>query len=238
VALWLARRPVADAFRGRRPGATLLVLFAAAMIAFSIAVRLPSGNENKFPFQCFVPLAVLGGAAFLPAARALLARRGAIAGGVALLALFVVPPALTLGSYIVDRGSDGYPEWPPGPAERALHTWIRAGTGREAVFVDDRFRDVLAVEARRRLYLGSPWGPELAGFPRDQLTERRAVIADLYGPGAALERDARALRALGAPAYVLYRHDAARPLPASLRPDLFAPAYDREGCVVYRVTDP
>jgi hypothetical protein len=64
------------------------------------------------------------------------------------------------------------------------------------------------------------------------------VIADLYGPGAALERDARALRALGAPAYVLYRPDAARPLPASLRPDLFAPAYDREGCVVYRVTDP
>jgi hypothetical protein len=238
VALWLARRPAVSAFRERRPAAALIALFAAAMITFSLVIRLPSGNENKFPFQCFLPIAVLGGAAFLPAARALRERRGAVLGGLVLAALFVVPPAVTLGSYILDPGRDGYPELSSGPGERALHAWIRTNTARDAVFVDEGFRDILAVEARRRLYLGSPWGPELAGFPRDQLIERRTVIADLYGPGAALERDAQALRTIGAPVYVLYRPLAPAPSPASRRPDLFGLAYDHDGYLVYRVTAP
>lgn len=238
VAMWLARRPVVNAFRERKPAAALLVLFAAAMIAFSLVIRLPSRNENKFPFQCFLPLAVLGGAAFLPASRALLARRGPVLGGLILAALFAVPPALTLGSYIADPGGRDSPALHPAPGERALEAWIRGETARDAVIVDDGFRDLLAVQARRRLYLGSSSGPELAGFPRDQVVERRAVVADLYGPGEGLERDAASLRRLGAPAYVLYRPGAPSPPPASRRPDLFEPAYDREGHVVYRVTVP
>ena len=237
LALWLAWRPAVSAYRECRPGAALLALFAAAMIAFSLAVRLPGRNENKFPIQCFIPIAVLGGAAFLPAARALLARRGPVLGGLILGALFVVPHALMLEGYIADPGGRTSPALHPAPGERALDAWIQAQTPRDAVMVDDAFRDLLAVEARRRLYLGSASGPELAGFPRDQVIERRAVVADLYGPGADLDRDAASLRGLGAPAYVLYRPGAAS-RPAALRPDLFTPAYDHEGHVVYRVTVP
>jgi len=236
VALWLALKPAADAFRGRRPGAALLVLFAAAMIAFALVVRLPSRNENKFPFQCFLPVAVLGGAAFLPTARDLLARRGAVLGGALLGALFVVPTALTLCSYVADPGGRDSPWLHPAPGEAALDAWVRSATPLDAAFVDDGFRVQLAVQARRRLYLGDASGPELAGFPREDAIERHAVVADLYGPGAGLDRDAASLRTLGLPAYVLYRPGA--PRPAASRPDLFEPAYDREGYVVYRVRVP
>src|SRR5262249_26011786 len=41
VAMWLARRPAARAFRERRPAAASLALFAAAMSAFALVVRLP-----------------------------------------------------------------------------------------------------------------------------------------------------------------------------------------------------
>ena len=70
----------------------------------------------------------------------------------------------------------------------------------------------------------------------DELVERHAVLADLYGPGADLDRDAASLRKLGVPAYVLYRPGAQAP--AAVRPDLFEPAYDGDGYVVYRVRVP
>ena len=106
------------------------------------------------------------------------------------------------------------------------------------MFLDDRFRDSLPVGGRRRLYLGTPFGPDKAAYPKVLLIERRAVMADVYGPGEALERDALALRGLGAPAYVVYRPGAAGPPPVARRPDLFEPVYDREGYVVYRVIEP
>jgi hypothetical protein len=236
VALALAWRPARDAFHERRPGAALLVLFAVAMLGFSLVVRLPSRNENKFPFQCFLPAAVLGGAAFLPAAQRLVERRGRALGGAILFALFVVPTALTLGSYVTDPGGRNSPWLHPDAGERALDEWIQGATPGEAVLVDDGFRVQLAVQARRRLYLGDASGPELAGFPRDEVVERHAVVADLYGAGADLARDAASLRRLRAPAYVLYRPGARAP--AAARPDLFEPAYDREGYVVYRVSAP
>ena len=236
VSLWLARRPAASAFREHRPAAALLALFAAAMIAFALVVRLPSRNENKFPFQCFLPVAVLGGAALFPASRALLERRGPVLGGAILSALFVVPTALTLGSYSADPGGRASPQLHPSAGERTLDAWILGNTAREAAFVDDGYRLLLTVQARRTLYLGDASGPELAGFPRDELVERHAVLADLYGPGADLDRDAASLRKLGVPAYVLYRPGAQAP--AAVRPDLFEPAYDDDGYVVYRVRVP
>jgi hypothetical protein len=158
-------------------------------------------------------------------------------GGIVLAALFLVPPALTIGSYITDPGGRTSPRLhrPPGVPE--LDAWILSATPRTAVFVDSGLQDLLAVEARRRLYLGSPNGPELAGFPLDQIEERRAVIADLYGAGAVLDRDVASLQKLGTPVYVLYRPDALSP-PPSTRPDLFEPVYDRAGYVVYRVRLP
>jgi hypothetical protein len=236
IALWLAWKPALAAFREQRRAAAMLALFAAAMISYSLVVRLPSLNENKFPFQCFLPIAVLGGVAFLPAVRAFVARRGVV-GGIALAAVFLVPPALTLASWVTDPGGRSSPRLhrPPGVPE--LDAWILKATPRDAVFVDSGLQDLLAVEARRRLYLGSPKGPELAGFPLDQVEERHAVVADLYGAGAALERDVASLGKLGAPVYVLYRPDAVSPPPAT-RPDLFEPAYDHGGYVVYRVKLP
>ena len=50
-------------------------------------------------------------------------------------------------------------------------------------------------------------------------------------------RDAASLRKLGAPIYVLYRPDLGS-RPAATRPDLFEPAYDARGYVVYRVRVP
>jgi hypothetical protein len=237
ITLWLAWKPARAVFRERRPAGAIFALFAAAMAAYSLVIVLPSLNHNKFPFQCFLPLAVLGGVAALPALRAFLARRGAVTGGIVLAALFLVPPALTIGSYITDPGGRTSPRLhrPPGVPE--LDAWILSATPRTAVFVDSGLQDLLAVEARRRLYLGSPKGPELAGFPLDQVEERRAVIADLYGAGAALDRDVASLRKLGTPVYVLYRPDAVSPPPAT-RPDVFEPVYDRAGYVVYRVKLP
>ncbi|HVQ24158.1 MAG TPA: hypothetical protein VMV01_03230, partial [Planctomycetota bacterium] len=204
---------------------------------YSLIVRLPSRNENKFPFQCFLPLAVLGGAAFLPAVRGLIARRGRLASGLAFALVFLVPPALTLGSYITDPGGRASPRLHRAPGVPELDEWIITATPKDAVFVDAGFQDLLAVEARRRVYIGSSSGPELAGFPRDQIAERRAVVDDLYGAGADLDRDAASLRKLGAPVYVLYRPDAGS-RPAATRPDLFEQAYEAQGYVVYRVRVP
>jgi hypothetical protein len=115
---------------------------------------------------------------------------------------------------------------------------MRSATPAHAVFLDQGFRDSFPVGGRRRLYLGTPYGPDKAAYPRDQVVARRAVMADVYGPGEALEDDASALRRLGAPAYVVYRPGGVTPPPPARRPDLFEPVYDREGYVVYRVTEP
>jgi len=121
---------------------------------------------------------------------------------------------------------------------------MRDSTDARAVFVDAGFRDLIMVRARRRLYYGSTFGPEHAGFPLAQVNQRRAVMADLYGPGRDLGADARALAALGAPAFVVFRpederDDAVRPTPwrnLEAHPEWFHPAYERDGFRVYAVT--
>ena len=65
-------------------------------------------------------------------------------------------------------------------------------------------------------------------------------MGDLYGAASDLDRDAAALRRIGAPTFVLFRpEDFARDRrdeppgePLARRRDLFAPAYARDG---YRV---
>ncbi|MBI5709167.1 MAG: hypothetical protein HZC42_02540, partial [Candidatus Eisenbacteria bacterium] len=70
-------------------------------------------------------------------------------------------------------------------------------------------------------------------------TARRAVAEDLYGPGAAIEHDARALASLGRPVYVLYRPgDSPGRAPweaLERRPDLFTRVFDRDGFMLYRL---
>jgi hypothetical protein len=104
--------------------------------------------------------------------------------------------------------------------------------------VDEGFRDVLNVEGRRRLLLGTTSGPDKAGFPLGALIRRRAIMTDLYGAVADLPGDAALLDSLRTPVYVLYRasdHPGATPWSA-LDADTagFERDYDADGFRVYR----
>jgi len=240
VTLWVARRPLRDAFAGRHSGAALLALFAAGMAAFASVVSLPLGNSIKFVYQVFVPLAALGGVALFDELAAWTRRLGRPLARLLLALVFLGAPALTVAGYLADTEGRRSPQMSPGPAERALDDWVRRETPANAVFVDAGYRDLLMVQARRQLLLGSTQGTERAAFPRDQVEARRAVMADLYGPLAEAGRDVRRLAGLGRPAYVLVRDadaaagtTSARPL--ERRPDLFQRVYDRDGLALYRV---
>lgn len=241
IAAWLARGPVRRAFAERQAAPALLVLLALGMAGFAGVVKLPLQNHIKFVYQAFVPIALLGGAALAGEARAWSLRLGRPAAIATLALVFGGPPALTLAGYFADPSGHASPDVHLTSEERRLFAWARAETPPEAVFVDHRFRSVLMVRAGRQLWLGSQHGPELAAFPLDQIRERSAVMADLYGPLDSLERDVRALGALGRPVYVLYRAAdfGAGEVPGDrLPPDRFARVYDRDGFVVYHLQPP
>jgi hypothetical protein len=240
VTAWIARRPIRRVFSERRPDGALLALFMLAMGLFATLVRLPLWNQTKFVQQAFMPLALLGGPALVPEWRAWAARRGPAIAGLAFALVFAAPPALTLFGFLSDRSGRTAPELNPAPGEPALYAWIRRETPPDAVFIDRDFCPLLMVRAGRQLLLGSRLGPEIAAFPLDQLEERRAVMADLYGPVAALDGDAAVLRRLERPVYVLYREkDGSGPSPAralARAPSPFRSVYDRDGFVLYRLT--
>jgi hypothetical protein len=239
LALALATRPLAAVVRERRGAAALLAIFAFGMLAFAIVVQLPNYNHAKFPFEAFVPLAALGGAGFWPWLDATRRRFGGWAVAVVWLAL-AAPIVLTLRAFAVDPEQHTYVPLNPRPGEGALYQWIRERTPRDMVFVDARFRDLVMVRGRRQMYLGSPSGPERAAFPLQQVIERRAVMADLYGPARQLDADADALTRLGRPACVIVRLEdvpegANARASLAARPDRFVPIYERDGFVLYAV---
>jgi len=222
----------------RRLAAAWLVAWTAGMLGFALVVHLPLSNEMKFVWQVFAPLAVLGGAG-LPALLAGWRRRlGALVADALIAACFIAPSALLFHGYVADRSMADAPEMRRAPGEDSLYAWVRTRTPPRAVFVDDRFNDVLNVEGRRRLLLGTSAGPEKAAFPLAALLRRRAVMADLYGPAADLAGDAALLDSLRAPVYVLYRDgDAARSADwSALNADTagFERVYDADGFRVYR----
>jgi hypothetical protein len=238
-ALAFAWGPARRAFAERRAELAPLVAYAAALYVFSLFMALPNHNESKFAFEVFAPLAILGGVAFLPWCRAVTRRFGGV-GRVALAVFFLVPPVVTIVGFTLDPTRWATPETNPLPGEMALYAWIQRETPRTAVVVDNGFRDLIMVRARRQLYLGSSAGPEKAGFPLTQVIERRAVMTDLYVTFATLDSDVAALVRLGRPGYVLVRDadftPAASPRPVFAgRPDLFQSVYDRDGFVVYHV---
>jgi hypothetical protein len=155
-------------------------------------------------------------------------------GRAVLVAILHGTPLLTLRGYLLDRTEFTRPEHPKLPGENAVYAWIRNTTPSDAVFVDDGFRDVIMVEGRRQLLLGSSRGPEQAAFPLDQILERRMVMADFYGDADSLERDVAMLRRLARPAYVVVRPGAPT-APFEARPDLFARAYAADGFTVFAV---
>ncbi|HTM58568.1 MAG TPA: hypothetical protein VL123_09160, partial [Candidatus Udaeobacter sp.] len=240
--LLFAWRPVLEILKERRGDAAWFVADAAGIYAFSVLIALPNNNEAKFPFEAFVPLAVLGAAGFMRWTGAIRARAGA--AGIALLgAALALPLVLTLVGFTLDPERLVHPALNPAPGENQLYAWIASRTPRDMVFVDARYRDLIMVRARRQLYLGSSSGPERAAFPLAQVLSRRAVMADLYGPAVNLDRDVSALALLGRPAAVLYRAADASPgtrpgAALASRPDLFRTLYDRDGFVLYAVRMP
>jgi hypothetical protein len=228
-----ARRVLAE----RNVAGGWLLAWTAGMLGFALVVHLPEGNESKFVWQVFAPLAILGGLGF-PAMLASWQRRLGRVPGIALaLFLFALPSLLLLRGFLLDRSGATASETRRVPGESALYAWVRVATPANAVFLDDRSRDVLLVEGRRRLLAGTPHAPERAAFPRDALIRRRAVMADLYGPTADLAGDARLLDSLSAPAFVLYRTaDLAGAPWTALDADstAFALVRDADGFRVYR----
>ena len=234
-----AWRPMLEALRERRAPAATLLAYAIGIYAFSLLIALPNWNETKFAFEAFIPLALFGGERFIRWARAIRTRWG-LAGGTVLAAALALPLILTLTGFTLDSEGLSYAPLHPAPGENALYAALRAHTPRDMVFVDNRFRDLIMVRARRQLYLGSSSGPERAAFPIAEVTERRAVMADLYGPASDLDADVAAMKRLGRPVAVVYR---ATDAPAGTRPgaaaaaraDLFETIYDRDGFEVLSV---
>jgi hypothetical protein len=202
---WAAAAGVRRAFVERRAAGVWLVAWTAPMLGFALVVHLPESNEMKFVWQVFAPLAILGAAGFPAMLAAWRSRLGRVGAALAVAFAFVLPSALLLRGFLADRSGATAAETQRAPGDRELYAWVRTSTPARAVFVDHGARDVLLVEGRRRLYAGTPHGPERSAFPAVELARRREVMADLYGPVAELPRDAEALDAVGAPVYVLYR---------------------------------
>ncbi len=240
VAAAFAWRPLRRVLAERRVEGMMLLFYLTGMTAFALVVHLTEDNEHKFAFQVFVPLAVIGGAGFLPAVRGWFRRWGRARATLLLAALFL-SHLIMLNGYLFDPRWRTAPELHRAPGEDRLYAWIRDSTDARAVFVDALHRDFIMVHGRRRLYYGSTFGTEHAGFPLPQVIERRAAMDDLYGPGADLGGDARALGVLQAPAFIVFRPEdeaAGRPAPwhgLERHPAWFDLAYERDGFRVYAV---
>jgi hypothetical protein len=238
VGTWFARRAL-GALREDGIAATI-ALWTLAMLAFAGTVLLPLTSHTKFIFEVFAGLTLLGGLGF----RAELAswrRHLGIVGAFAIGAVvFASTPLITLQGYLRDRTGQTWFQMHLPAQELALYEWMRRETPVNAVYVDALYRSTIMVKASRELLLGDSRGPELAAFPLDELRRRRTLIADVYGPADSLDRDAAELARLGRPAYVLVRAADADTFPTArphldARPDLFAPAYERDGFMVYHV---
>jgi hypothetical protein len=229
------RRALAE----RRVAALWLLAWTAGMLGFALIIHLPLDNEVKFVWQVFAPLAILGGLGF-PALLASWRRRLGAPVATALIAVcFVAPSAMLFCGYVMDPAAAYAPVTHRAPGEDSLYAWIRTRTPASAVFVDNHFRDVLYVEGRRALLLGTPAGPDKAGFPFGVLIRRSAVMGDLYGPASDLAGDVAVLEPVRAPIYVLYRaHDfpgAAPWVKVEADSSDFERVYDADGFRVYRL---
>jgi hypothetical protein len=232
---WPALRRV---FAERRVAAMWLSFWTLGMTLFALVVHLPEWNESKFVWQVFAPLAILGGASLPAAWAAWCARLGRPGAALLAVILFALPSALFLRGYLLDERNRTAVETHPEPGERELHAWLRQHTAKDAVLLDHHSRDLLLVQAHRRLLAGHPHAAERAAFPREELARRRAVMADLYGEAGSLDADVALLAGLGAPAYIVYRasdFSAATPW-AALDADSarFERVYDSERFRVYR----
>jgi hypothetical protein len=233
LAIAPARRLLAER---NGPGAVFVLATLGALL-FGLLVDLPMNNEAKFVFHLFFLLAILAGPAFGPWLTSLRRRLPAPAFGALFTALFLVPFSLTIFGFTVDRTGDTDARTTMSAAELRLYRWLHDHTPKNAVIVDEGFRNWAMVFARRQMFCGSPAGPDLAGLPADDAADRHRVQADLYGPGAELERDAERVSRFGRPVFLIVRGvggaDSATAPAFTRRPDMFVRLYEAEGFAVY-----
>lgn len=218
---WLARTGLRRFVREPAPGTAWLAAWTLGMTVFAVVVALPLGNEHKFTWMVFAPLAVIGAPELPGLLTRWQQRLGPLLAGTLTFVTLVLPSLLLLRGFLLDPSSATAPETFRAPGEPALYAWVRQHTPTNAVFLDDDSRDVLLVEGQRRLLVGTPFGPDKAAFPADELARRRGLSATLFGHQAfgpeALANAALALDSLGAPAYVLLRpQHVAAPIAAAL----------------------
>lgn len=230
--------------RDERSGlGTWLAIWAFGMLAFSSIVHLPENNESKFVMQILLALAVIAGAGLPDALGRMRARLGSVTFGIAMAVLFVVPSAMYLFGYVVDPARTTAPALSARPGEDAAYRWIGTRTPDTAVFTDHLSRDLVMVRGPRRMLAGTPFGPDRAAFPLDELLRRRRRMAELYAtdPATPLHTDSLALMMQpldGATLFVLYRPE---DWPTSPEPwrrldadsSHFRLAYDRAGYRIY-----
>lgn len=188
-ALLCGWRGALAAWREERPLAAWLALWALGLLLMSVVVHLPEGNEHKFVWELFTALALLGGAPFLDLLASWRARLGRPAFVVAFVAVFVFPSAAFLTGYLADPARRTAEALAPAPGEAAFLDSLRVRTSPDDVLIENRSRDLLNVQAGRRLLAGTVFGPERAAFPAADLARRRALTSDLYGPVATLDQD-------------------------------------------------
>jgi len=232
------RAPLRAAWREHRPLPIVLAVAAAGLAAFACIVHLPYGNSVKFVFEFFTLAVVLSAPGVASMAEGLWRRRRGAA--LALASLFVIPFALTVHGYLADPTGRTRAELHPRPGENEVYRWLRHQTPVDAVLVDRDFRDLIAVRARRRLFLGTEHRPELAAFPAPELYRRRRVMADLYGGLLTPDSTVAGLKSLGRSIYVLYRPEDPAPVPEPWARLVDAAAgssvvYDRDGYHVVRL---
>lgn len=195
--------PVRESLRAGRALPVLLAAWAVAMMLFALVIRLPQHNEVKFVYECFTACAALCAPRALEIARSHRARpRFATA---VLAVLWLTPTVLTLRGYLIDRTGLTREELHPVRGEETVYRWLRERTPKQAVVVDRNFRDLVAVTAARRLYLGTDQPPELAAFPAPEMKRRQEAMRDLYGPLTEPDSTLARLTDLGRPVYVLFR---------------------------------
>ncbi|NOT33786.1 MAG: hypothetical protein HOP12_06395 [Candidatus Eisenbacteria bacterium] len=237
IAIW---KPIREAWATAHPARTLVSLAWFMMTVFALVVHLPENNEMKFVFQAFVLGVLLAAPAigeWAWGANATPRRR------ITLATLALVPVVLTFYGYLSDPRGRTDPVVTEPPGALAMAEWIRDHTPPDAMVLDAGFRDALMVKSARVLYLGTSFGPERAAFPLDQVRERRAVAADLYGAAPNADASLSALARFDRPLYVVYRPEddslttkGWRALTA--RPRRVETVFERDGYRVLRVRLP
>lgn len=236
-----AKRALREIFSLGSDRVRIAAAWIVTLAAICIFANLPTRNESKLIFPLFLLLSP-------PIARQVVetirgaagARRAALVAWT--LLLFLVPPALTIRGFVLDR--------PQNPVEmrranvtaedRAVFQWIAANTPVNAVVMENANNyKMMPIYAHRRNFYPNPWAVAVLGYGGEKVERYLAVRDGFFGPAGPRAADLETLRAIGAPVYiVLWREDwegsAALGERFDRLPDLFEPVFRSGVARIYR----